>query len=116
MTDAPTGSAGTVCIHGSSDNLVKVRGEIVTEWSDTFGPDPFLSLGDGTILKMWYDDRGRWNIDVIAEGEGSDVTHYSVGSGPEGARVPAHSESVEIRVTNSIRWVAKDGDLRWAPD
>ena len=93
----------TVTIYGSSDDLIELEGGISEEFtyplnhgSDCDGV--LLAFGDGTLLRMIYDEDGVWRITVLIKGTAS----LSKTEGEVGA---------DDNYTDRLTLV---GDLRWA--
>lgn len=62
-------------IHGSSDDLIEIQGDVKEEFNhywgrDQEGPDYHLYLGasDGTLLRVRYDEDGVWRFTLVAAG------------------------------------------------
>ena len=85
-------------ITGGSDDLVEVTGGIQEEWTapkEVEGDGAFISVSDGTLLRIRYDKDGIWRIDHLVTGK---ANYFKV----EG--------SVE---EDTFDVVTLDGDIRW---
>jgi hypothetical protein len=95
-------------VAGQSDDLVQVYGDVRVEASKALEKDFHIVFNDGTILRMFYSDRSCWNIDVVAEGDGS-VRHSRIGDYTGDEPVSTHSEVVTVEANQ--HWMAIDGEL-----
>jgi len=96
-------------IHGKSDDLIEVDGDVSIEASEPFDRDFYLVFGDGTILNLFWGDRGIWCIDVVTEGHAS-ISHYKVGKYDGSVNVSGHSEAVKL-TTGTQLWMSINGRL-----
>ena len=57
-------------IYGHSDDLIEIEGDIEEEFSHYYeGDDPYyLSISDGTLLSVIYDQDGIWRFTPIYRG------------------------------------------------
>jgi hypothetical protein len=93
-----------ITIYGASDDLLEVEGDITEEFNpDTDGPS-YLSVSDGTMLTVIYDEDGCWRITPFAKGSAS-MTKTEA----EGADTDNYSDRVTLE-GDAIRWVALGKD------
>lgn len=62
-----------VTIHGASDDLIEVDGDLSEEFNGNLDRDEhaYLAFSDGTLLSMTYDAGGMWRINRVAQGSAS---------------------------------------------
>lgn len=65
----------TITITGSSDDLIKVEGDINEEFGYYSENSIFMGISDGTLLKIRYDEDGIWRIERLIQGSSSVYAH-----------------------------------------
>lgn len=61
-----------VTVHGASDDLIEVRGDLVEEFSPSYDADQsFVAFSNGALLRVAYTDDGDgiWRITPLAGAE-----------------------------------------------
>jgi hypothetical protein len=63
-------------VYGSSDDLIEIEGDIRAEFCIDSGDDDdhFVAFADGTLLRVYYDNRGICHFTVAALGEYTKAT------------------------------------------
>jgi hypothetical protein len=57
-----------VKIEGASDDLIELEGDLSEEFNPNNDEPSYLAFGDGTILKVIYDNDGIWRINRLTKG------------------------------------------------
>lgn len=58
----------TITVHGASDDLIEVEGDIREEFSGGPSNTDLLAFSDGTVLQITYGKSGVWRINLAAAG------------------------------------------------
>jgi len=60
----------SITIHGASDDLIEIEGEIEEEfnWFPSGEEKRYLAFSDGTILSVYYDNDGIWRLNRLFTG------------------------------------------------
>jgi hypothetical protein len=70
----------TTVVHGHSDDLIEVEGDISEEFTVFAGDqDNFLGFDNGVILRVVYTDQGVWRITPVAGADKVIVAHAPEG-------------------------------------
>jgi hypothetical protein len=82
-------------IYGSSDDLIIVDGdELTEEFSGYRSSDEsprYLAFSDGTVLRVWYDAEGDWRVRREAVGTAT-YEHWPANGHPEAIAAPTYSD------------------------
>lgn len=60
-----------ITIYGASDDLIEIEGDWNEEFSlyiDGNDDDHFLACSDGTMIKITYEDGGKWRFQCLNKG------------------------------------------------
>jgi hypothetical protein len=57
-----------ITVHGASDDLIEIDGDIVEEFGAYNPPDSLIAFSDGTVLRVVYSAAGIWRITPVATG------------------------------------------------
>jgi hypothetical protein len=58
-----------ITIRGYSDDLIEIEGDLTEEFSASFDDVDIISVSDGHLLEIRYDDNGVWRITPIFHGK-----------------------------------------------
>jgi len=83
-------------VYGCSDDLIEIEGDISLEFSAYDNRARILAFGDGTLLRIIYDEDGIWRINRLFEG----TAQFT------------HTQGDIEKDINDI--VTLEGDLKWA--
>lgn len=92
-----------ITIHGASDDLIEIGGDIEEEFSAD--EEGYLFFSDGTLLKIVYESSGFWRIHLFKQGR----ARFSK---VEGANEET-DYSDKITLDGDIRWVGYG--KQWTP-
>jgi len=92
-------------VTGASDDLIEVDGAIREEFSAYNSEGDYLAFGDGTVLRVVYDQDGIWRVSRVVAGA-ADYTHT-----PGDVQTDTFDVAV---LTGDIRWVLRGKDFKAA--
>lgn len=96
-------------IYGSSDDLIEIDGDVgdvseeftaIRDFDDEGSDGGYVTVSDGTILRVVYSDLGIWEIRVIARGESSVAIEQATDAEND------YTDKVTLTSGNPFRWVA----------
>lgn len=98
----------TVTIHGQSDDLIEIEGDIEQEFMSAYEDDEILLIfSDGTVLRVKYDKGGVWRITKVVEGAAT-MTKVEAPEDDE------DNYSDRVTLVGDLQWVAYAHDITYA--
>lgn len=91
-------------IYGCSDDLIEIEGDLREEFGcyNTSREKPFyLLFGDGTVLRVWYDEDGAWRI--LRTVAGSAKYEHEPAADPDGDYTDKATLKGEIKWAFGVR-------------
>ena len=92
-----------ITIHGASDDLIEIGGDIEEEFSAE--DEGYLFFSDGTLFKISYQSGGFWRINLFKEG----TAKFSKVEG----RDSENDYSDKATLDGDIKWVGHGS--QWTP-
>lgn len=90
-----------IIISGASDDLIEIEGDIREEFNCYDWEHPqYLAFSDGTVLSIFYSDKGLWEIRRVAIG----TAGYSKKEAIDNPEDDEYSDIATLEGDN-IRWV-----------
>lgn len=83
-------------ITGASDDLIEIEGELSEEFNAYDCTDALLSVSDGTLLQVDYDDDGIWRFKIRFKG--TCYSHHVSGSVED-------DTNDEVHFNKGLKWI-----------